>query len=253
MDKRTTKLPGVRACALRDLLQALIDEIGRRSGPHRPLNYSLTARKALSPFVHPGVDLHDCQLYLMYSYPPSPSLTLGRIALAIAAGTVGGCGQTCCDKCEGDLQIAVWQDPSFPFTEEEVNCFIADYFQLPDHEWTHLDAEVWRNMREFFSEVAALAGSQAAAADTSDADGTSDAGPGRAPGQPGAPWLDCNLWLLGSLEQLPDPTANTHLEEEYLRRHFDETGVNLVVPHRDFQKAAARCIKVIKRRRRRLA
>jgi hypothetical protein len=74
--------------------------------------------------------------------------------------------------------------------------------------------------------------------------------PAPAQGKPGAPWLDCNLWLLGSLEQLQDPTANTHLEGEYLRRHYDETGIDLVVPHRDFQKAAARCIKVIRARRR---
>ena len=243
MHNRMIELPGVRACALNDLLQALIDEIGRRSGPHRPLVYTLTARKATGPFVHPGVDLHDGQLYLLYSHLPSPSLTLGRIALAIAAKTAGGCGPMCCGKCEGDLGISIWREPTFPFTMEEVYCFIADYFQLPDQAWPDIEDDCWRSLRAFFRAI----GSPPAAHRGTDP-GT---GPGsaRAPGQPGAPWLDCNLWLLESLEQLQDPTANTHLEGEYLRRHYDETGIDLVVPHRDFQKAAARCIKAIRARR----
>jgi hypothetical protein len=238
MDKRIIKLPGVRACALHDLLQALIDEIGRRSGPHRPLVYSLTARKATSPFVHPGVDLHDCQLYLMYAYPPSPTRTLGQVVLAIPACTAGGCGPSCCNKCEGELAISVWRDPTFPFTLEEVYCFIAEYFHLTDLAWANIEDDVWRSLRAFFRAIGSVPAADQGAA------------PGLAPaqGKPGAPWLDCNLWLLANLEQLPDPVANTHLEGEYLRRHFDETGIDLAVPHRDFQKAAARCIKVIKRR-----
>jgi hypothetical protein len=100
-----------------------------------------------------------------------------RYTLATSSASRPPAGSTCRDKCEGDLQIAAWQDPSFPFVEVEVNCFITDYFQLQD------------------------------------------------------------------------PTANIHLEEEYLRRHYAETGGGLAAAHRSFQKAAARRIMVIKRRR----
>lgn len=71
---------------------------------------------------------------------------------------------------------------------------------------------------------------------------------GTAHDKAGAHWLECNLWLLAQIEQLPDPTANAHLEGEYLCRHYAETGAHLAAAHRNFQKAAARCIKAMKRR-----
>ena len=236
MNRRMTKLPGVRACALRECLQAMIDAIEQCSGPHRPLIYSLTARKAVSTLMHPGVEPKDGQIYLMYSHMPSPALPRGRAVLAIGAKPPGGCTTTCCGLCTGDLEIIVWQDASFPFDEEEVNCFIADYFELYDHEWTQLDEKVWQDLRVYFGEPAHA---------------RAPAPP--EPGKPGAPPLLCNVWLLDTVDLLEDPAANGHLESEYLRRHYAEKGLDLITPHRSFEKAAARCVKIVQARRRRKA
>jgi hypothetical protein len=228
IDRRDFQLPGVRACDLFAYLEELVEEIKLHSGPHRPLPYPLIVRRGEPALLHPAIELKYAQLFLIYSQEPCPTLPHGRIALWVGALPQGGCGAECCGRCEGELRIDIWQQPTFPYSEEEVNTALARRCGLRGHAMMQVADPGWQALLEYQGELEELVA---------------------APRGAGAPPLRCNEWLLGCIRNLSDPRANRVLMKEWLRRHAEETGEPLRCPARSFAKAAARCVAIVEEER----
>jgi hypothetical protein len=218
----------MRACAIFDCLQALVDEVERHSGPHRPLPYPLTVRRGTPDTLFPGINPTHGQFYMIYKQEPCPALPAGKVALWVGAVPGGGCGAECTHRCEGELRIDIWQDATFPFSVEEVNAALARICGLRHHEMLQVEAEEWQAMLEYQAELEEQE---------------------VRPRGPGAPVLRCNERLLSAMRQLENPREYWHLLPEWLTWHLEETGEPLGDETRSFERAAARCLRIVERER----
>ncbi len=156
---------------------------------------------------------------------------------ALRAGRCHGCTHA----CGSEVTVYMTHMPGFPVPPVDVAWFLYKYYNMHD-----LAAAVVPDNYRFLQHVADLFKAAAPTLSGPAAPETPDAGRTDAPttpqpavrGKPGAPQLDCNVWLYKTMCAMPDPRAYGHLRPEWQERYLQQMGVEPVDLDKSFREAA---------------